>query len=148
MVLVALVLVNFGVFNFDVVTMIELAILSPGFFILACLFLFFFLSFQGSATLMSHDQELDPLCQYAPCNVAILTPRAGLLAFYDEASGQVFQLNCRRGFVDLLTAGTSAFEEGFRDVALEDGGSWWKWFLGEGSCCGEEGTGRRWRGGL
>lgn len=148
MVLVVLVLVDFGVFEFDLVTMVELAILSPGFLVLACLFLLFFLSFQGGATLISHDQELDPLCQDAPCNLAILTPRASLLTFYDEASGQVFQLYCRRSFVDFLTAGTSAFEEGFCDIALEDGGSWWKWILRKRSCGGEEGTGRKWTGGL
>lgn len=55
----------------------------------------------------------------------------------------MFQLHCRGSLVDLLTAGTGAFEKGFCDIALEDGGSWWKWFLAERSCGGEESVGRR-----
>ena len=60
----------------------------------------------------------------------------------------MFQLDCRRSFIDLLTAGTGAFKEGFCDVALEDGGSWWKWLLKERGCGSEEGMGCRRTGDL
>lgn len=79
------VLIGFAIFDFDFLTVLELAILSPGLFVLASLLLLFSLSFQSSTTLISHGHELDPLCQDASCNLAILTPRAGFLTFYNEA---------------------------------------------------------------
>jgi len=65
--------------------MLEIAVLPPGLLVLASFFLFLPLGLQGGATVVSHDQKLNSLCQYATCNLAVLSPGTGFLAFYHDA---------------------------------------------------------------
>lgn len=86
-------------------------------------------------TLRPPLQRLDFLREHFPRYLAILRAGSCFLAGGEDTRGEMFQLDRAGGFVDFLTAGAAAVDEGFADFVFAEFDAW-----GERFCEGE-GTG-------